>query len=340
MVRGTNERTSMFDTFTTTDNLADERALALLAGAHVGTPIAQVLRDMAGGGPPRRRIPTSALSRHQRRDMTAADAANGGYLVSVSQGPIEPLLRQYSIVAEGGVRLLSGLVGNLTIPKITAGAAVSWIPAEGDAVTATQPTLGQVALTPKYAGLLTYCSRQLLVQAQAEAIIESQIAGDIAAAVDVAVFQGTGNSGQPLGIVGTSGVYAQSGTSLGHAGLQNMLEKAVTGGARYSRLRWYGHPDAIEILATRERASGSGYCVEDGKIAGRPVISTSAVPTKTLVLGDPSLVLVAVFDGQGIGIERDDFSAFNTGLVGFRLLLAVDVAVMVPAAFSVATSIT
>jgi HK97 family phage major capsid protein len=328
----------VFDTFTTTDNQADERALALLAGANVGYPLVETLRQMSNGGPGRRRLPTSSLGRMGRRDMTAADA--GAYLVSTSQGPLEPLLKGYSVVAESGCRLLSGLIGNLVIPRISAGATPTWVPAEGDQLTAAQPTLGQVSLTPHYAGVLSYCSRQLLQQSAAESVIESQIAVDIGRTVDAAVFAGTGNSGQPLGIVNTSGIHAQSGTSLGHAGLLAMLEAVTVAGARYSRLTWFCAPDAAEILGGRERASGSGFNLDGGLILGRPCIVTSSVPDGSLVLADPSLLLIALFDGQGVGVERDDFSAFQSGLIGFRLLLACDVAVMVPAAFAVASSIT
>lgn len=328
----------MFDTFTTTDNQADERALALLAGANVGPSLADTLRQMSNGGPPRRRLPTSSLRSMAQRDMTAASA--GAYLVSTGQGPLEPLLRGYSVTGEAGVRMLSGLVGNLTIPKITAGASPTWIAAEGDSITEAQPTLGQVALTPKYCGVLSYCSRQLLQQSAAESVIESQIAVDIGRTVDTAVFQGTGNSGQPLGIANTTGIHAQSGGGLAHSGLLNMLEQVTLAGARFTRLTWFAHPGVAEILGGRERASGSGFLLDDGRILGRPCIVTSSVPSGSLVLCDPSLIMVALFDGQGIGIERDDYSAFASGLVGFRLLLACDVAVMVPAAFSVASSIT
>lgn len=329
----------MFDTFTTTDNLADERALALLAGAHVGHPLVDTLRQMSNGGPPRRRLPTSSLRSMAQRDMTAS--GNAGYLVSTGTGPIEPLLRGYSVTGEAGVRLLSGLVGNLVIPKVTAGATPTWIAAEGDSITEAQPTLGQVALTPKYAGVLQYCSRQLLQQSAAESVIESQIAVDIGRTVDTAVFAGTGNSGQPLGIVNTTGIHAQSGSGLAHAGLLNMLEQVTLAGARYTKLVWFAHPGVAEILGGRERASGNGgFLLDDGKILGRPCIVTSTVPSGSLVLCDPSLILIAVFDGEGIGVERDDYSAFASGLIGFRLLLAVDVAVMVPGAFSVASSIT
>jgi HK97 family phage major capsid protein len=326
----------MFDLYSAADQ-SDERALQLLSAANVSTPIAEILRNMAAGGPPKRRVPTSAL-RQSRRDMDAA--TNGAYLVSTTTGALAPLLRGYSVVAEAGVRVLGGLIGNLVLPRVAANPGAVWIAAEGDTIGESMPTLGQLSLMPKYVGLRIDCSRQLLVQSSAEDVIEAQLGEAVGTAIDNAVFQGSGSSGEPLGICNTTGIFEQSGTSLGHAGLLAMMEAAVTNGARYNRLVWFAHPDTAEILGGRERASGSGFNLDGGLILGRPCISTTAVPSATLVLCDPSRILLALFDGQGCGVERDDFSSFNTGLVGFRLLLAVDVAINPAAAFAVASSIT
>ena len=325
----------MFDLYSAADQ-SDERAMQLLSAANVSTPIAEILRNMAAGGPGKRRVPTSAL--RQSRDMTAA--SSGAYLVSTTTGALEPLLRGYSVVAEAGVRVLGGLIGNLVLPRTVTNAGAVWIAAEGDTIGEATPTLGQIALVPKYVGLRIDCSRQLLVQSSAETVIEQQLGEAVGTAIDNAVFGGSGNSGEPLGICNSSGIFEQSGPSLGHAGLLAMMEAAVTAGARYNRLTWFAHPDTAEILGARERASGSGFNLDNGLILGRPCISTTAVPSKKLVLCDPSRILLALFDGQGVGVERDDYSAFSTGLVGFRLLLAVDVAISPAAAFAVAASIT
>lgn len=324
----------MFDIYPTD---SDDKALALLANAGVGTPIAAVLRDMAGGGAPRRRLPTSSL--RQRRDMTGASAP-GAYLIETNSGPVEGLVRAYSVVGEAGLRTISGLVGNLVIPRVTVGAAASWISSEGDVIPESQPTVGQVSLTPKYAGLRLDCSRQLLTQSQAESVIELQLGEAVGVAIDAAIFGGSGNGGQPLGILNSSGIHSQSGTSLGWAGLQAMLEAVQNGGARYSRLTWFVAPDAAEILAKRERATGSNFCLDNGAIAGRPCITTTAVPAGSLVLADAGRITLAIFDGAGVAVERDDFSSFSTGLVSFRILVAIDVAIVPAAAFAAASSIT
>jgi HK97 family phage major capsid protein len=325
----------MFDTF---PNDTDDKALALLSRSGVGTPIAHVLRDMAAGGPGRRRLPTSSL-RQSRRDMTGAEAP-GAYLIATDTGPVESLVRAYSVVGSAGLRTISGLVGNLVIPRVTVGASASWISAEGDVIPESQPTVGQLSLSAKYCGLRLDCSRQLLVQSQAEAVIEQQLGEAVGTAIDAAIFGGSGNLGEPLGILATSGVHSQSGTSLSWAGLQAMVEAVQVGGARWGRMVWFASPSAAEILATRERASGSGYCLDNGAIAGRPCITTDAVPDGSLVLADPGRITLAIFDGAGVGVSRDDFSSFSSGLASFRLLVGIDIGIAPAAAFAAATSIT
>ncbi len=98
--------------------------------------------------------------------------------------------------------------------------------------------------------------------------------------------------------------------------------------------------DAAEILAKRERATGSNFCLDNGAIAGRPCITTTAVPAGSLVLADAGRITLAIFDGAGVAVERDDFSSFSTGLVSFRILVAIDVAIAPAAAFAAASSIT
>ena len=131
----------VFDTFTTTDNQADERALALLAGANVGPSLADTLRQMSNGGPPRRRLPTSSLRSMAQRDMTAASAANGGYVIGTANADPFDVLRPYSVVGQAGVTVLSGLRENLTIPRVTGAAAASG-GASGDVSGATAAPVG------------------------------------------------------------------------------------------------------------------------------------------------------------------------------------------------------
>ncbi len=69
--------------------------------------------------------------------------------------------------------------------------------------------------------------------------------------LDIAFLNGAGGS-QPLGLLNTPGINTQSGTSLAHAGLLAMKQKALTAGGREDALAWVGAP-AIQELCKRPR---------------------------------------------------------------------------------------
>ena len=108
------------------------------------------------------------------------------------------LLRTRSILGGLGVRFLPGLVGNVAIPKMTAGATGYWV-TEASAITGSEPTLGQVTGTPHTAGVMVDISRLLLNQSTpaAEMITRDELIERLARTIQIAVFAGTGSDGQP-----------------------------------------------------------------------------------------------------------------------------------------------
>ena len=104
---------------------------------------------------------------------------------------------------------------------------------------------------------------------------------------------------------------------------------------------WIGAPDVQETLGAREFSAGSGRPLwDDGKILGRPAIASSLVAAGTLVLGDFSRCTLGVFDRHGLAVECNPYESFQSGLVSFRLIAAVDIGISPAAAFAVSTSIT
>ena len=103
---------------------------------------------------------------------------------------------------------MTGLVGNVDIPKQTGGATAYWV---GEGVDATEgtPTIGQIGLTPKSVAAFTDITRRLMLQStpDAEAIVRRDLAAAIALAIDLAGFYGGGGD-EPTGIANVSGINA------------------------------------------------------------------------------------------------------------------------------------
>ena len=82
----------------------------------------------------------------QKRDLTVASASGGGYLVATENMSFIDLMRNRSVVYNMGARRLSGLVGNVTIPKQTAAGTAVWLANEASTATESAQTFGQMAL--------------------------------------------------------------------------------------------------------------------------------------------------------------------------------------------------
>lgn len=103
---------------------------------------------------------------------------------------------------------MSGLVGNVEIPKQTGGATAYWLGEGQDAQEGT-PSIGQIALSPKTVAAYTDITRRLMLQStpDAERVVRNDLASAVAQAIDLAGFYGAGGN-EPTGIAQTSGINA------------------------------------------------------------------------------------------------------------------------------------
>lgn len=86
----------------------------------------------------------------QKRDLVVGTPTAGGNLVATDllMGSFIDILRNAMVINQLGTRYLTGLVGNVAIPKQTGGATIYWV-AENTAPTESQQSIGQVTMSPK-----------------------------------------------------------------------------------------------------------------------------------------------------------------------------------------------
>lgn len=279
------------------------------------------------------------------RDMTSAGVSGSNYLVANDQLSFIDLIRARSIVMRLGAELASGLSGNVSIPRITADAPAYWLTNEGTSLTEGQPTIGQITMTPKQVGAYAEISRMLNVQSRAaDAVIFATLARSIAVAVDRAALRGSGTGGEPLGITGTAGVGAFTGTSLGWTGLVNAQEDVIAGREIDVTTCGWVFPSAVAtLLMNREKITGGGrLCWEgahgDGIVAGCHALASNSLAAATGIFGDFSRLLIGEW-GE-LEITCNPFANFQSGVLGMRGIYAVDVAIRDASAFSTTNSIT
>lgn len=285
----------------------------------------------------------------QKRDLSAGVADAGGYLVSTDNlaASFIELLRNRLLMARLGIRVMDGLVGNVTIPKQTAGATAYWLSTETTAITESQLTLGQLALTPHTVGALTEITRQLMLQStpSAEQLVMDDLAATLAVAIDLAIIAGTGSGGQPQGLIGTSGVGAVTGTSLALAGIVEFMTDVDLGNSMAENMHFLSTPTVAGLLMQRERFSGEGTPlweggVQGGRIMGYGADSTNQMPAGKMIFGDFSQIVLAMWGVLELKATDSHASNFAAGITTIRAMATVDVGVRRPGAFSVAASIT
>ena len=136
---------------------------------------------------------------------TTPVAGPGGNLVARNLGPLIDLKRPTLAVQAAGATVLSGLTGNLDLPRLTGSGTAFWVPEQGD-VTVSDPTFDKISMTPHTVGGLYEISRRMLLQStQIEDILRTDIGFILRQALDSAALVG-GGANQPVGLLATAGV--------------------------------------------------------------------------------------------------------------------------------------
>lgn len=274
-------------------------------------------------------IPFSALA---KRAFTVAGTSSASVATDVLAGEFIELLRTQSVLGAAGVRFLTGLVGNVAIPKMTAGATGYWV-AEAADITGSQPTLGQVTGTPHTCGVMVDISRKLLQQStpSAEMMVRGEIVQRLIRTIQIATFAGTGADGQPSAITTATGindVSVTTGTPT-YAELLGFIGAIMADNAMADNQKWIGTGEVwAKLAATATNGAGSPLALDaaTNKLIGRDYLTTEDVPANSLWFGDWSTVNVGVW-GNGLDITVDTATLSSSG--GLRLVGLQDVDIMV-----------
>ena len=282
---------------------------------------------------------------HGRRDLNVATGSAGGFLVATENMGFIELLRNRSVVMNMGARRLTGLQGNLTIPRQSGAATAYWLSSETTAITESQQTLGQLAFTPKTAGAYTEISRLLALQSSpdAESMVMADLAAVVGLAVDAAAINGSGSSGQPTGIINTAGIGSVTGGSLAYAGVLEFQTDVAAANALSPASGYVTTPTVAALLMQRVEVA-STYSpiwrgnVLDGVCAGFRGMTSNQMPAGNLLFGDFNQLVIG--EWGTLEIEVNPYANFAAGIMGVRAMYSIDVGVRYAGAFSLATSVT
>lgn len=247
-------------------------------------------------------------------------------------GDFIDVLRNASSVMQAGATMLSGLQGDVKIPKKTAASSAGWIATEGGAAAESEPTLGQVTMSPKTLGAFTDITRLMMMQSSLdiEALIRNDLSTALALAIDLGALAGSGTLGQPTGIKNVSGINAPTafaGVNPTFAEIVAMETAVAEDNALMGNLAYILPAGMYGALKTTTKDAGSGqFVVEPGNtINGYRAIVSNQVTAGDLYFGNFSDLLVGMYGGLDITV--DPFTNSTSGTVRIVALQTMDVAV-------------
>ena len=303
-------------------------------------------------------IPLHALIPEQRVGLTSGDAGN---LVATEHlgAQFIDALRPRSIVQLLGGRTLTGLRGDISIPKLSSLApGAEWV-SENTALTGGDHTYTALTGDPKTVGALTTYSRHTIMQADpsVEELVRSDFAAKIAAAIDLAAVDGSGSGGQPEGLlqkVGVNEVAVASPTVPTWAEILQGVELVENANALQGSLGWAMNGSVKRLFRSTLKVggdAGAGYLMDGpGEMAGSPVQVSSQIPGDgtqspqidgVAIFGDWSQLITLFWGDGGVDflVNPFDSTEFPKGGVKLRMFLEADVIVRHEQAFSKVTGL-
>ena len=270
-----------------------------------------------------------------QRDLTAAvSGTEGSELVGtdhLGESFIDVL--RPNMVAGNLVTTLSGLVGDVSIPRKTAASSASWAADETTAHGESDPTLDNLTLTPKSLGCYTDVSRQLLLQSSpdAEQMVRDDLNQALAIGIDAAILQGSGSSGQPTGVDGNchsdNQITISDDTAPTKAELFSFIEQIDTANALGGDLAWITTPALASKLKQTlidSGVSGSMWDLPTNTVLGYNAFSTTQAATNDLFFGDWKNGYVLGMWAVGMSISLDPYSGMKQRIVTLVADVLVD----------------
>lgn len=278
----------------------------------------------------------------QRRDLTAGTANAGGYSVATELRGFIDILRNAMVIDKAGAVFLSGLQGNIAIPKLSGAGTAYWV-AENGAPTESQQTLAQVTMSPKTIGAYTNISRQLILQSSLDVqnMVTRDLATIIGLGIQAAAINGAGSGNEPTGIltaVTASQVGGTDGLAPTWAHIVGLESDIAANNADVGTLGYLTNAKVRgKLKVTQKFASTNGMPIwADGNtpLNGYAAHVTNAVPSN-LTKGNQSLSSAIIFGNFAdllIGlwgatdILVDPYTGGAAGTVRVRVLQSCDVA--------------
>jgi len=282
-----------------------------------------------------------------RRDLTVGTATAGGHLKPTDHmgDQFVDALRSRLVFNELGARFMTGLKGDVAIPKLATGVSAGFV-AENGATSEVNAVFAQITMSPKSLGAFTDVSRLLMIQSDpsVEQIVRDDLLNAVAQKVEDVAIEG-GGSNEPTGITGTAGIgsvaIGTNGGDLTWQAITDLVKEVEVDNAAINgnTLAYLTNPKVKSHMASTSKvASTDSVMLLDApwdSLYGYNLAVTNNVPSdltkgtldpaSAMIFGDFSQLMIGFFSTPDVLI--DPYTAGSTGAVRIRVMQEMDVAV-------------
>ena len=273
------------------------------------------------------------------RGMSKGEAGKGGELVATELRVDQfiDILRNKTMMAKLGMRMLGGLVGDLDLPKKVNGSNFYWL-GEGENVTPSDFDLTTIPLSPKTIAGAIPVTRKLRKQAakSIEALIISDLVDGLGVAIDLAMLLGTGLNNQPLGLLNQVGLPSVTYPAAGidWASVVGMETKAGTYNVEGAGLAYLTSVTQRGAAKSTQVFANTGERIwKDGEVNGYRAEATNQMPADKWLFGDFSQLVCGLWGV--LDLKPDPYALAGSDGLMLRVFQDVDAAVRRKEAFCV-----
>lgn len=330
--------------------------LALDEGAVLSGPTQEVVSEMRGNGGYRGvPVPWAALERR------AGETVASGVFDPTEIKPVIDRLFPDSVAARMGAQMVAIDTGLVEFPLTSSSVTAGWASTEtGNVAGPTVFSTTERVLSPDHnLGIQVKLTRKALKQSGAalEAAVRRDINGTMGAVLDIGVFNGSGSSGQPLGVIAGQSTYGYGTTAVSAAAAAAVFRTVA---ATFMVGNSANGPGDVKILAHPQTwtymdaalVSGTAVSQWDLHLKNFPAANNVLSSLATLTAGTPdtSVALLTtsaggvapIFIGAwgGIDLIRDPYSDGQSGMLRLTALATIDVNVSRLAQLHLLTALT
>ena len=294
-----------------------------------------------------------------KRDILTTSPANGSNIIAEDYmaGEFVDALRANLVMGTLGARMMTGLKGDVAIPKMGTTSTVAFV-AENNAPSESAQTFSQITMSPKTLASFVDISRKLAIQSDpsVEQILREDMLQSFARKIDEVAIEG-GGANEPTGILGTNGIgsvaIGTNGGAVTYAKLVQLEREVAIDNALNGRLAFLTNPKVVAAMRSISRqASGveGNFILNDTNVLlGYNVASTTLVPSdltkgttsnscSAVIFGNFADVLIGMWNSPDVLV--DPYTGSSAGTIRISVFQEIDVKLRHAESFSAIKDIT